>query len=135
MITVADVKRSFEKTGICTVDHRFLNFFPSRKEFIPVNVVRPSNTDALDVLKGIMHNDLPAPVKVKEFSTHLAKTSDLDPSLNKPNETTLFPQEVLLRCYVPNQAERNYVVSAGLPAEMLTVGVRTKLCCFRKNSC
>lgn len=113
MITIDNVKTSFRKTKMWPVDHRFITFFAPKRSAIQNNESGTRRTDAAtaEALKEILNGDKPAPLQLKEVAIELAKTCTTNSILMGQQR----PRVVL------RQAERNYVISAGLPAELLTV--------------
>lgn len=94
------------------VDHRFMSFFPNRKEQRAVNPEHRPDTDTLPIVKDITVGNQPVFVKVKEITTDLAKAS----ATNSILESYQRPRTA------PRHAERNKVVCVRLPAQLLTVG-------------
>lgn len=70
-----------------------------------------SDDAAVQILKSILDSEKPAALKLKDVAMELSKCSTTNSILMSHGQTSVAPRK----------QEPNYVVSAGVPAELLTV--------------
>lgn len=140
-VTINDIKKSFEVTGTWPVNYRFMQFFESRERSIPgsealkdqdgTNSDQGSTSKSPDQsveqrmadnviflkIKSIVEGDSLPERKLQKIAQELA---------SNPSTNAILMQHQKPRPVPKSEAPQNYVLSAGAPAEVLTVGEALK---------
>lgn len=95
------------------VDYQFLNFCPSRKENVGSSSTtkRRSDEETVHILKSLLEFDTRAALQLQDVSKELSKCETTNSILMSHSKEPCAPR----------QQERRFLVSAGAPAELLTI--------------
>eukprot|EP00171_Calliarthron_tuberculosum_P003025 IDg3025t1 len=119
-ISINDVKKSFESTGMWPVDYRFMSFFPPPQRDEPTNSSneqehgpRSADVETLSKLKTLINSNMPPERVLQNVAIELSRN---------PTTNAILMQHQKPGTFSSRSVSRNFVLSAGAPAEALTVG-------------
>lgn len=94
--------------------HRFLDFFPEKKTSSSTSTIatRPNDGTSASLIRNIVNSYKDPAVQLKEVAIELSKVSTTNSILTSHKRSVAAPRST----------KSSYVVTAGLPAQLLNIG-------------